>query len=44
MAQAGSGENFIGTYLVTGGTPGQGFPTWLMLGFAALLVWVIVSD
>jgi soluble lytic murein transglycosylase-like protein len=46
MAQAGSGQadNFIGTYLVTGGERGQGFPTWLVLGFAALLVWVIVSE
>jgi soluble lytic murein transglycosylase-like protein len=44
LSQARYQSNNIGTFVVSGGTPGQGFPTWLMLGFAALLVWVIVSD
>jgi soluble lytic murein transglycosylase-like protein len=45
LSQARYTQNNIGPIVVTGGQPGQsGLPTWLMLGFAALLVWVVVSD
>src|SRR5262245_44040711 len=39
LSQARYQQNNIGTFVVSGGTPEQGgFPTWLMFGFAALLI------